>query len=78
MNKQYLLCVSEPVMDVLKQLLPGVSYVPVVGMDINDQPMFKLLASPVEPMVVPMDTELVTAVEPTECDAEKDGSTGLS
>lgn len=79
MNKHYLLCVSEPVMDVLKQLLPGVSYVPVVGMDINDQPAFKLLASPVDvPTVAEPCLPVSCADEPTECDAEKDGSTGLS
>lgn len=67
MNKQYLLCVTEPVMDALKQLVPGVSYVPVVGMDINDQPAYKLLAVPVDvPTVVEPCLSVSCADEPTE------------
>jgi len=63
MNKQHLLMVDDLGMALLKQLVPGMMFVPVVGMDINDQPAFKLLAVPFEPLVVPMDTEMVPAVE---------------
>ena len=40
--------VDELGMALLKQLVPGMMFVPVVGIDINDQPAYKLLAVPVE------------------------------
>ena len=66
MNKQHLLMVDDLVMSLLKQLVPGMMFVPVVGMDINDQPAFKLLAVPFEQTMAAAVVPEPCVVEPTE------------
>ena len=53
-NKQYLLMVDDVAMAMLKTMVPGISYIPVAGMDITHQPGFKLLATPVAVVPAPV------------------------
>jgi len=47
--KQYLLCVDTSGMNALSSLFKGLQFIEVKGLDIKDEPKFKLLANPQEP-----------------------------
>lgn len=63
MSKQFLLMVEENFVVFLKQVIPGIQFVEVQGMDMKDTPTHRLLANPVpEPEVQLTPAETVADV----------------
>ena len=46
-QKNYLLCISEPWLQVFKSMMPGLSFVEVRGMDLTDNKEMRALVTPI-------------------------------